>query len=299
MIKLNKVIQYLLESKYGKIIPDKVFLKMQYRTRMGKKLNIDNPESFNEKMQWLKLQDRKPEYEVMVDKYAVRKFIKEKLGEEYLIPLLGVWEKFEDIDFASLPNQFVLKCTHDSGGLIICSDKSKLDIKAARSKINKCLKKNYYYHGREWPYKNIKPKIIAEQYMIDESGYELKDYKVMCFNGKPKCSFVCLNRKSSSGLNVNFYDLDWNLMPFERHYPNSNQPVKKPCTYDLMLKIAEILSIGLTFVRIDFYEINGNLYFGEITFYPGSGYEEFTPEKYDKVLGSWIELPRSSGGKYA
>ena len=260
---------------------------------MGYKLNLDTPQTFNEKLQWLKLYDRNPDYTKMVDKYEVRKYIKEKIGEEYLIPLIDVYDKFDDIDFDKLPNQFVIKCTHDSGGLVICKDKNNLHVKAAKKKINKFMKRNYYKVHREWPYKNVKPRIIIEKYMEDTKAKELVDYKFMCFDGEPKLSFTCSERYNN-GLKVTFFDLDWNKLPFERHYPSSNKKIIKPINYDLMLKFSKILSDDIPFVRVDWYEINGKLYFGELTFYPGSGYEEFTPSKYDKIIGDFIKL---DGGK--
>lgn len=296
----NKILQALKEPKYAfkylihkgnfKKMSDEKYLKMMFKHMLGYELNLNNPQTFNEKLQWLKLYDRNPLYTQMVDKYEVRKYIAETIGEKYLIPLIGVWDKFEEIDFDILPNQFVLKCTHDSGGLVICKDKGKLDIGATKKKINKSLKRNYFYHSREWPYKNVKPRIICEMYMVDELCAELKDYKFMCFNGKVKCSFVCLNRNSPSGLNVDFYDMDWNPMPFERHYPSSGILIPKPKSFNKMVQFAERLSKDIRFVRVDFYEINGQLYFGELTFYPGAGFEEFTPEAYDYLLGSWIQL---------
>ncbi len=280
-----------LDQNVLRLISDKIYLKVIYRLCIGKKLNLKNPKTFNEKLQWLKLYNRKPEYTMMADKYAVRSYIKEKLGEEYLIPLLGVWERAEDIDFSKLPEQFVLKCTHNSGkGMCICKDKSTLDIKKVRKELNKGLKEKYFYHGREWCYKNIKPRIIAEKYMVDESGYGLKDYKLMSFNGKVKCSFVCSERFSKQGIKVTFYDDKWNKMPFVRHYPESEYNIEKPKTYELMVECAEKISQNAPFQRIDFYEIEGRLYFGEITFYPGSGMKEFTPEEWDGILGSWLKL---------
>lgn len=242
-------------------------------------------------MQWLKLYDRKPEYTKLVDKYEVRKYIAKTIGEQYLIPLLGVYDSFDDIDFDKLPNQFVLKPNHTSGDIYICKDKSTIDFNELRKKVNKWLKREYYWLHREWPYKNVKPRIICEKYMVDESGKELKDYKFMCFNGEVKCLFVCLNRYSPSGLNVDFYDMDWKPMPFERHYRSSGTIIPKPKNFHKMVRFAEKLSKDIPFVRVDFYEANDQLYFGELTFYPGSGFEEFTPESYDYLLGSWIELP--------
>jgi len=275
-----------------KWISDELYLKLRFWLIMGYKLNLNEVETFNEKLQWLKLNDRKLEYTPMVDKYEVRKYISEIIGNEYLIPLIGIWDKFEDIEFEKLPNQFVLKCTHDSGGLIVCKDKAKLDISQAKKKIDRCLNRNYYYHGREWPYKNVKPRIICEKYIVDESGTELKDYKFMCFNGKVKCLLVCLNRNMPDGLKIDFYDKDWNLMLFERFsHRKSGKDIPKPKTLNMMIELSEKLSSNIPFVRVDFYEVDGKLYFGELTFFPGSGFEKFVPETADYELGSWLELP--------
>jgi hypothetical protein len=278
-------------SPIFRILSDKTFLKLQYKLIIGKKLNLKNPKTFNEKLQWLKLYDRNPAYVSLVDKYAVRKYIENTIGSEYLIPLLGVWESFDDIDFKKLPNQFVLKCTHDSGSFYICKDKNNIDKNMLKQKYDNHMKRNMFWHAREWSYKIVKPRIICEKYMVDDSGIELKDYKFTCFNGEVKCSFVCLNRNSRNGLNVDFYDMDWKPMPFERHYHNSGTIIPKPKNYNKMVEFAEKLSKDIPFVRVDFYETNGQLYFGELTFYPGAGFEEFTPESYDALLGSWIKLP--------
>lgn len=271
---------------------DETYLKFMYRIKMGKKLNLKNPQTFNEKLQWLKLYNRKPEYTKMVDKYAVRKYIADTIGEEYLIPLLGVWDDPDDIDFEKLPDQFVLKCNHNSGlGMCICQDKSKLDINKVKKELKKGLKQDYYLPAREWPYKNVPRKVIAEKYMEDgSSDGSLRDYKIMCFNGKALYSFVCTDRFSEKGLHVTFFDRNWKVMPFERHYPYLKEGVPKPFNYDKMLYLAEILSKNIPFVRVDFYEINKKLYFGELTFFPGSGYEEFTPEEWDLKLGKLIDL---------
>ncbi|WP_270238251.1 ATP-grasp fold amidoligase family protein [Clostridium perfringens] len=291
-------------------MPDNIYLKYVYRDIIGENLNLKKPQGFNEKLQWLKLYDRNPEYTNMVDKYEAKKYVAKKIGDSYIIPTLGIWDKFEDIDFDNLPNQFVLKCTHDSGGVIICHDKKDFDIENARKKINSKLRKNFYYSGREWPYKNIKPRIIAEKLMINNSicksnnveaqeisqeyNNELLDYKFMCFDGKVKCSFVCSERFSSDGLKVTFFDKDWNILEFERHYPKSKIQIPKPSKYYDMIKIAEKLSKGIPFVRVDLYESNEKVYFGELTFYPGSGFEEFSPKSADINLGSWIKLPKKS-----
>ena len=275
---------------------DETYLKMMYKVHMGKTLHLDHPQTFNEKLQWLKIHDRNPLYTTMVDKYAVKKYVADKIGKKYIIPTLGVWDHFDDIDFDTLPNQFVLKCTHDSGGLVICKDKEKLDKKATKAKIEKCLKRNYYWSGREWPYKNVKPRIIAEKYMADDMDTELKDYKLMCFNSKVKATFVCTNRFSDQGLNVTFYDTNWEKLPFERHYPMDEKDISQPKSYEEMVKVAEKLAQHISFVRVDFYEVKGKPYFGEMTFYPGSGLEEFNPAQWDKTLGDLIELPKNRGG---
>ncbi len=290
-----RVFSVLAHRRLFDWLPDKAFLKLQFRAQMGMHLNLRNPQTFNEKLQWLKLYDRKPEYTMMVDKLQVRDYIAERIGEEYLIPLLGVWEDPDDIDFDALPDQFVLKCTHNSGlGMCICKDKSKLDIVKVKRELRRGLKQNYYLTGREWPYKDVQPRIIAEAYMEDEATGELRDYKFMCFDGVAKCSFVCSGRHSNEGLNVTFVDRECNVMPFERHYPALKTIALNPELYGKMLALAEELSDGFLFVRVDFYEVNGSIYFGELTFFPGSGYEEFTPEEWDYTLGSWIRLPNKT-----
>lgn len=288
--KYFKIFLVTILSKFY-FIPDKPYLKVVYRLMMNRKLNLDNPRTFNEKIQWLKLYDRKPEYTMMVDKAAVKEYVAHIIGEEHIIPTIGVYNNFDEIDFEKLPEQFVMKCTHDSGGLVICRNKLKLDIKAAKKKINFYLRRRYFYCWREWPYKGVKPRIIVEKYMEDKDGGELHDYKLLCFNGKVKCSFVCLDRNRSGGLRVDFYDSNWTKMPFERHYHNSETNTPRPVNYKKMVTFTELLSQDISFTRIDYYEVNGNLYFGEITFYPGSGIEEFTPEEWDYTLGSWIQLP--------
>ena len=275
-------------------VPDDIYLRGCFRAMMGYPLDLKNPLTFNEKIQWLKLHDRKPEYTQMVDKYAVRDYIAKTIGEEYLIPLLGVWDTFDEIDFDQLPDQFVLKCNHDSGTVVICKDKKTFDVDAARKKINARINYNYYNLWREWPYKNVKPKIIAEKFMSQAGSRDLVDYKILCFNGKAKCEFTCTNRRADTGLNVTFFDLDWHRLPFERHYHVDPNKIDKPGQLSKMISLSEKLAIALDtiFVRIDYYEINNQLYFGEFTLYPGSGFEEFTPFDWDKKMGEWIELPK-------
>lgn len=286
-----KIFMFLKHRNYTDILSDKLYLKIIFKLRLGYSLDLKNPQTFNEKLQWLKLYDRNPKYIQMVDKYEVRKYISENIGEEYLIPLIGVYNRFEEINFEELPNQFVIKCTHDSGGVVICKNKSKFDIRKAKEKIKKSMKRNFYYSGREWPYKNIKPKIIIEQYMEDKKAKELIDFKIMCFNGIPKFSFTCSERYND-GLKVTFYNLSWEKMSFERHYPSSTKNIEKPKNYELMLELSKKLSKNIPFVRVDWYEINGKLYFGELTFYPGSGLEEFKPFSWDKKLGNLLSLEK-------
>ncbi len=281
---------YLL-YKFSHLFSDETFLRLLFKLSMGKVLNLDNPQTFSEKLQWLKLYNRKPEYTQMVDKYEAKKYVANIIGDEYIIPTLGVWDNVDDIDFDSLPNQFVLKCTHDSGGLVICKDKSKLDVKSAKKKLARSLKHNYYYQNREWPYKNVKPRIIAEQFLVDESGYELKDYKFFCFDANPKYCQIISGR--ATRMCIDFFDENWAHQPFHEPavYPFSKNEIKKPSRFDKMLELASVLSANIPFVRIDFYNIKGEIYFGEITFFPTSGMGGFDPEEWDYTFGSWIKLP--------
>ena len=288
----SKIIYYTANKGFFNFMDDKTYLKLLYFFRFKKKLDFNDVKTYNEKLQWLKIYDRDPGYTNMVDKYEVRNYIKKKIGEKYLIPIIGKYNCFEEIEFKKLPNKFVLKCTHDSGGVVICNDKNNFDIKKAKKKLNDALNKNYFYLWREWPYKNVKPQIICEEFIEDKNSSDLKDYKFMCFNGKVKCIFVCSNRNNDGGLKVDFYDTKWNKLPFERHYKNSLEDIKKPIMLNEMIKLSEVLSQNIPFIRVDFYEVNGKIYFGELTFYPGSGLEEFNPKKYDEILGSWIILPK-------
>lgn len=284
-------ISYILANfKIFRLIPDELYLKIQYRLHTGKPLNLKSPKTFNEKLQWLKIYNRKPEYTKLVDKYEVRKYIAETIGEKYLIPLIGVYDDVDKIDWDSLPNQFVLKCTHGSGYNIICKDKSKLNIKQVKRKLKLWMNTNYYWRGREWPYKNVKPRIICEKYMVDESGTELKDYKIFCFNGEPKIIQVDFNRFIDHKRNL--YDLRWNYIPLSIKYPTDpNKNIEKPQRLEEMLKIAKILSKDYPHVRVDLYSIYDKIYFGEMTFYHESGFGKFWPPSYDYLFGSWLQLP--------
>lgn len=289
-----KRIGFFILNRTNRLWTDKAYLKFKFRLVMDRKLNLKNPTMYNDKLQWLKLYDRNPLYTTMVDKYAIKGYVANIIGEEYIIPTLGVWDKFDDIDFDSLPDQFVLKCTHDSGGLVICKDKKNLDLKKAKEKIEKSLRTDYYLYAREWPYKNVPRKIIAEKFIKDSASEDgdLRDYKFMCFNGEVKCSFVCSERKK--GLRVTFFDKEWKRMPFDRHYPQSDKLIPQPLKYEEMVHLSEILSKDISFVRVDFYEVDGQIYFGEMTFFPGAGFEEFNPEEWDSILGSWINIDNRS-----
>lgn len=271
---------------------DRLYIRLDYFSVMKHFPNLKNPQTFNEKLQWLKLNDKHEEYTRLVDKYEVKNYVCQVLGEEFIIPTLGVWNSFDDIDFTMLPNQFVLKATHDSGGIVLVKDKNKLDLKAAKKKLERSLKRNYYYEHREYPYKNVEPRIIAEKLLTDADNHDLKDYKFMCFNGVCKMIFVCSNR-SKHNVNVDFFDPQWNHLPFKRHYNNSSIPIQKPRNLEKMISLAEKISHNIVspFVRIDFYEIINKIYFGEITFFPGAGLEEFTPHKWDNIIGNLLKLP--------
>lgn len=274
------------------LMDDEAYLKKKYYLVFGKPLDLQNPKTYNEKLQWLKLYDRRPEYSMMVDKYEVKKYVASIIGEKYIIPTLGVWDKFEDIDFNALPKQFVLKCTHDSGGLVICRDKDKLDIESAKRSIQKAFMHRYFYQGREWPYKNVKPRIIAEQYMEDEITKELRDYKFFCFDGKVKALYVASDRyKNGEETKFDFYDENFQHLPFTSGHPNAKTPPEKPHQFEKMKELAERLSKGFPHVRVDLYDVNGSIFFGEMTFYHMSGFAPFVPDEWDKTFGDWLKLP--------
>lgn len=294
----DKNYRFLIDAGKGKYdkLSDREYLEKKFYAMLGYSLDLSNPQTFNEKLQWLKLYDRKPEYTMMVDKYKVREYIKEKTGEEYLIPLLGVWDKAEDIDFDALPNQFVLKCNHNSGlGMYICKDKSKLtenQVKAIRKNLAKGLQQDYYLTGREWPYKNVPRKIIAEKYMEDETG-QLRDYKFYCFNGEPK--IIMINRDREIGkTKADYFDMDFNWIDLKWGYEHALVKPSKPINFEKMKELAAILSKDIPELRVDFYEVNNKIYFGELTFFDGSGFDKIEPKEWDEKLGEWITLPQKS-----
>ena len=288
-----RVFLLLVARGWFKTMDDEKYLKLMFRARMGRRLNLKNPQTFNEKLQWLKLYNRKPEYSDMVDKCEAKKYVAERIGEEFIIPTLGVWDSFDEIDFSSFPNQFVLKCTHDSGGLVICKDKANFDIDEARRKINRSLENDYYLWGREWPYKDVLPRIIAEPLLKDDATKEgeqecLTDYKLFCFNGVPKIIYI--SKDKAQNPTTDFFDMEFNHLPIRMRDPNSNFLPEKPEKFDEMKKIAKILSAGIPHLRVDFYCANKQLYVGELTFYHCSGFAPIQPEEWAQKMGEWIDL---------
>lgn len=274
---------------------DEKYIKIAYKILMKKPLNLDNPKTYSEKLQWIKLNDRRPEYTMLVDKYAVKEYISKTIGDQYVIPTLGVWSHFDEIDFDLLPNQFVLKCTHDSGGLIICKDKIKLDKVKAKKKIEECLRHNFFYGQREWPYKNVPHRIIAEPYMEDKKTKDLRDYKFFAFDGMVRALFIATERGSKEETKFDFFDDDFKHLPFRNGHPNAEKLPEKPVCFDEMKELASKLSKGIPEVRVDLYEVNGKVYFGEMTFFHWSGFKPFEPEEWDYKFGSWIKLPDKRG----
>lgn len=268
---------------------DKLYIKLLFRLSMGHKLDLKNPQTYNEKLQWLNLYYRNPLLSKLADKAEVKNYVRELIGDEYVIKNYGVWNSFDEIDFDKLPSQFVLKTTHDSGGIVICKDKSKLDLDKARKKINWHLKRNLFYVYREWAYKHIKPRIIAEEFLVDESKVELKDYKFFCFNGEPKAMFIATGRQAGNTM-FDFYDINFNHLNTVQGYPQSGKILEKPKNYALMVELATKLSKGFPQVRVDFYNIDGKVVFGEYTFCHFAGLEPFHPQKWDYEFGSWLDL---------
>lgn len=279
-----KIIGIILLGKFSFLFSDKQYLQMMYWLHLGRKLNLKNPKTFNEKLQWLKLYNHKPEYTIMVDKVKAKEYVAKLIGEEHIIPTLGVWDDPDDIDFDALPDQFVLKCNHNSGtGMCICRDKSKLDIEKVKAELRKGLKENYFMRWREWPYKNVPRKILAEKFMVDESGTELKDYKIFCFNGEPRYCQVISDRNTDE--KIDFYDMHWKrlvgLVGLNDKVHNSEYAIPCPESFENMKQMASLLAKSIPFSRIDFYEINHQAYFGEITFFPATGFGNFNPREWN------------------
>ena len=285
-----KLTKYPLLSQIMRLCPDKWFIRLRWNANMPYRLNLKHPKTYNEKLQWIKLHDRNPLYTTLVDKYKVKQYVADKIGTEFVIPVLGVWDNVEAIEWDKLPNQFVVKCSHDCGGMVICKDKSKLDITKATEKLRKAFGHNYYYNGREWPYKNVQPVIFAESYMEDEFG-ELRDYKFFCFNSEVKAMFIATDRSKDTETCFDFFDADFNHLPFTQGHPNAKVLPDKPVCFDRMKQLASQLSQSIPEVRIDFYEVNGHIYFGEFTLFHYSGMTPFVPQDWDNTFGSWINLP--------
>lgn len=274
------------------VFPDKWYLFFRFKNRVGYWPHLNHPRTFNEKLQWLKLNDRHAEYTKMVDKIDAKKYVASIIGDKYIIQTLGVWNSVDEIEWDKLPNQFVIKVSSDSGGIVVCKDKQTLDIEKAKEKLTNGWGKNYYVHNKEYPYRDLTPRIIAEEYKEDESGYELRDYKIFCFNGEPKILFVASDRqKAGEDTKFDFFDLNWNHLPFTNGHPNSKEFIAKPKNFEEMLEIAKKLSVGIPQVRIDLYNCNGQIYFGEITFFHWSGMTAFDPIEWDFKLGKMIKLP--------
>ena len=270
-------------------INDKTYLKIRYKRRTGKKLNLRHPKTFNEKLQWLKLYDHNQKYTKMADKYEAKKYVQKIIGKKYIIPTIGIYDDFDEINFNKLPKKFVIKCTHDSGGLIICKDKKTLNISQARKKINKSLRKNYYYSGREWPYKNIKPRIIVEKFIEDDTIDDLRDYKFMCFNGEPQYVYITVK---NDNIFEDYYDMDFKPVNIKHGFPRSNINFQKPALFEKMKDIARRLSKDIPFLRVDLHYVNGEILFGEMTFYDWAGFMPFETDEQDKKFGSLIKLPK-------
>lgn len=312
MSKMQNLLRYIYDKEYRFRVnvsrgvydrfPDAAYLKLLFHKTTGYELNLENPRTFNEKLQWLKLYDRNPVYTIMVDKFAVKGYVASIIGDEYIIPTIGVWDKFEEIEFDSLPEQFVLKCTHDSGGVVICRDKEHFNVEKAREKISRALGHNFYYRYREWPYKDVRPRIIAESYLEDTdnavSGQDmvLNDYKLQCFNGEFDNIFVAEGRFSKRGVRYHYFDRDWNYIPYCPYEDVDISSLQKlrPKHYDEMIEIAEKLSAGLPQLRVDLYEVNGKVYFGELTFYSQSGFDTDITHEADSILGAKLILPDHS-----
>lgn len=280
-----------LTTILAQIIPDKMYLRLMYYKHFKRFPNLKNPKTYSEKLQWLKLYDRKTLYTTMVDKYRVKEYVAKIIGDEFVIPTLGVWENPDEIDFNTLPERFVLKWNHDSGSIIICKSKSDLDVDEIKKKLSKRYRYNGYHYGREWPYKNVKPCIIAEEYVEDKETKDLRDYKFFAFNGTVRAMFIATDRFEKCDTKFDFFDMDFNHLPIVNGHPNAAVMPSKPKQFELMKELSAKLSVGFPQIRIDWYEANGKVYFGEFTFFHWSGFQPFVPNEWDITFGSWIDLP--------
>lgn len=289
-----QILKRVVLNHLGSLIKDDAtFIKLKWKVSdMQYPLNLENPKTFSEKLQWLKLHDRKPIYTIMVDKVEAKKYVASIIGEEYIIPTIAVWNSVDEIDWNVLPSQFVMKCSHDSGGIVICKDKSKLNKRKATEIMRKGLKRRYFWQNREWPYKDVTPRIIVEEYMEDKETNELRDYKFFCFDGVVKALFIASERqKKGEETKFDFFDENYNHLPIINGHPNAAVIPQKPIRFEDMKVLASKLSKGFPHLRVDFYEMNGKIYFGELTFSHWSGMVPFEPVEWDYKLGEWIILP--------
>lgn len=289
---LTKAFYRLRELYYKHYYNDIDFIKNKFKKKLNREVNLEDPQTFNEKIQWLKLNWYDKLAIKCSDKYEVRDYVRKKIGDKYLNKLYGVYDNLDELEIDSLPDKFVLKATHGSGYNIICHNKNNLNWEKAYKKMDIWMSTNYYWHTREWVYKDIKPRIISEKFIEADDAPPLKDYKFFCFNGEPKLVFVCKNR----GINTtfDFYDMDWNYLNIKNHYPNSGVPIKKPKKFEKMKELAGELASEFPHVRVDFYYENNKIIFGELTFFHFSGFEPFEPEGIDKKIGSWLHLPMNN-----
>lgn len=278
---LRRIVRLEITKKILEFVPDRIFLKLKYRGITGKTLDLRNPITYNEKLQWLKLNDRKHEYTIYVDKFSVREYIEKRIGKEYLIPLIAVYNSVDEIEWDKLPEKFVLKCTHGSGCNIVCTNKKELDIEKVKKDLANWMNRNWFWYGREWPYKNVKPRIICEQFLEGEAGKSPEDYKFFCFDGIPKLIQVDLDRFGEH--KQNFYDSNWNFMDISIHCENDkSSKIQKPYNFDKMIEIVKELSRNIPHVRVDLYNLNGEIFFGELTFYHLSGFAKFKTDGLEK-----------------
>lgn len=273
------------------IVYDKSAIKFQYKLLTKKRLDLKNPKTFNEKLNWMKLYYRKPLLTTMADKFGVKEYVKELIGEDYVIPLIGVYEKWDEIDFSKLQAPFVIKTTHSSGMVIVVRNMKDFDLENAKKRVNKSLKRKYFYSCREWPYKNIKPRIIIEKFVKDSKEENLPVYKFFCFDGEPFLVQTIKNDKTSYET-IDYFDMDWKLLELKQNFENSEVPLDKPANFEEMKKLAKKLSVNQPFVRVDLYSVDGRIYFSEFTFFSDAGYQVFHPEKWDLILGEKIPLEK-------
>lgn len=293
-IKNPKTTAIVMMDHFGQWLPDSIYLKIMFRLKMGRKLDLRNPKTFSEKLQWMKLYNRRPEYTMMVDKYAVKDYVASVIGSEYIIPTIGVWDRPEDIEWDILPDKFVLKTTHGGGStsVVICKKKSSFNYEKAIKRLNASMKIDIYRYLKEWPYKNVPPRVIAENYVEPTIGEDLPDYKFFCFDGEVKALFVATERQNAGDdVKFDFFDADFNLLPFRQGHDHAKVTPSKPQSFEEMKIIASKLSKGIPHVRVDLYESNGHPLFGELTFFHFGAFMPFEPEEWDYILGSWIKLP--------